>query len=249
MGRAYAFGILTNTDDFNGKGDSVEPARTKIINYDFTKEPFFTALEYIEKKHRLGPIPSMFYPEQKDLKLVALERLDDFIVMTFAYMQRYENKIAEIPGKGKMVFSIVVGYDRHIEKKTLLRNTEKLIRKIANLPLIRSFSGYAKAEGRWLVIDFQYTYNQNDYYKWFVREEENYQLSLIKRVEQDRKVFEEWAKKPQLIKEESENYGKIVDSFLFDWVNLTMESQFKNIQKYVKELDEVREEAFKTRKK
>lgn len=234
VGRIYAFGLFINAKQPGMNMWSIGLAKTKMDNYDFTQiESLTNIIEYIKKRNIAIPFP--FIAEPKDMELVALERLESSLVMTFAYMPNFKRSIAEIPGKGKILFAIAAHYFEPYEDNSLLKHTYKFMRKIANLPVLRYYTGYAKAEGSWALIDFKYTYNMNDYYNWILKEGENYNLT-----NKVQKEWEEWHKKP--IREFMEYVNRTAEKsidFSYDWANQTMELQIKTIQERDKEYKKV----------
>ena len=133
----------------------------------------------------------------------------------------------------KILFAIAARYYEPMEDKAFFEYTNKLMRKIANLPILRYFSGYAKAKGSWVVIDYKYTYNRNDYYNWILSEGGNYTAIEFQRVQ---KEWEEWRNRPA--KEFVKSINRAVDRNLnlsYDWANLTMELQIKDIQEMDKQ--------------
>ncbi len=110
------------------------------------------------------------------------------------------------------------------------------MRKVANLPVLRGFTGYSKAEGIWMVFDFKYTYNRNDYYNWILKEGENYYSTELDRVQNE---WEEWRQELHNNPDKFwDSINRVADksvSFLYDWANQTMELQIKDIQKMGRE--------------
>ena len=237
IGRSYAFGLFTNTYQPGMKTRSIEPAKTMLINYDFKQAQSLSSIFEHGEKNK-GRLYSLWSAEQEEVELVALERSGSFIVMTFGYMPFAEKEIAEIPGKGKILFAIAARYYEPIEDRPFFRYINRLMRKIANLPILRSLSGYSRAEGSWVVIDYRYTYNRNDYYNWILSEGENYYLTELDKVQ---KEWEEWRKRPREFMESIKRASDKSLNFSYDWANLTMELQIKNIQEMDKQYEKVSE--------
>lgn len=105
-----------------------------------------------------GELRSMLFREPEDIELVALERQQAFLAMTFTL-----NGCPIVPSKGKMLCSIVFRYYQPVNGSLWKR----MLRKTANaVPFCSSFG----TTGRWLVVDYSYTYNQSDYAAWYLRE-------------------------------------------------------------------------------
>ena len=204
IGRRYAFYLL------NGYKDgllriSTEPAKTKVINSNFRSLSFVEMDEQLEKKKIHISLTAPLYEEQKDenMELITLEKLESFIVMTFAY--KSWDKIAEIPEKGKMLFSVAVRYYNPLDGRLVFR----LIRKIVNLPFLHNFTGNLGTTGRWVVFDYNYKYNSADYFDWLLKYGEGYsnkQLEESERFLEDEQSFDKF--------DESVDSGL---DFLYEW--------------------------------
>lgn len=103
---------------------------------------------------------SMLFREPEDIELVALERQGIYTAMSF----RLNNSLQglDIPGKGPMLYSIVFRYYEPGDESLL----KKVLRKTANAVPFCSPLG---TTGRWLVVDYSYTYNQSDYATWYLQ--------------------------------------------------------------------------------
>ena len=237
IGRIYSFGLFANAEQPGMRILwSIEPAPIKLKNYDFKQAQSLSSIFEHGEKNK-GRLYSLWSAEREEMELVALERLGSTLVMTFAYMPFNEKKIAEIPGKGKILFAIAAHYFDPEEDKLFFKYTDKLLRKIANLPILQEFTGYSKAKGIWKVFDFKYTYNRNDYYNWILKEGENYHIHDVQNAN---KEWEEWRKKP--IREFMEYVNRTAEEmvdFSYTWANQTMDSQIKNIQEIDKEYKKV----------
>jgi hypothetical protein len=146
-------------------------------------------------------LKSVLFKEPEDIELVALESQRHYLAMTYTL-----NDGPNIPDKGEMLYSIVFRYYQPVKKSLW----EKILRKTANTVPFCSSLG---TTGRWLVVDYSYTYNQSDYVTWYLREgdivssqsqEDNWArinklrtkegIQEFKReIELDMTVLEEWA--------------------------------------------------------
>jgi hypothetical protein len=170
----------------------------------------------------LTPILFANKENEVDLELMLFERCEIFAVMTFAYKSL--ESIVEIPEKGKMLFSIATRYYNPEDTKLF----GKLIRKIANLPLLNKILGRFGTTGKWVVFDYNYKYNLNDYLEWINGEG------------QDR--IAEWKKSNDLIiqlknkhgwerfwKSTSERAGRGL-AFLYEWGSIRVGRQIELIE-------------------
>lgn len=159
---------------------SIDPAKTKIENSNFRQISIMDMHDQIEKKEIHSETIAPLFTEHKDedMELITLEKHESFIVMTFAY--KSWDKIVEIPDKDKLFFSIGVRYYNPIDH----RIAHRLVRKIANLPLLRNFTGRMGTTGRWVVFDYRYKYNLNDYLDRVLKEGENYSQKQLKESEE-----------------------------------------------------------------
>jgi hypothetical protein len=180
IGRTYALFLL------NGYKQgllemSIDPAKAKIEKSKFreiAKTDIYYQLE--NKKINTEIIAPLFQGEEsQDMELIMLEKLESFVVMTYAYTGW--DRIVEIQDKGKMLFSIGVRYFNPIEDNRIL---PKLFRKLANLPLLRKFTGRLGTKGQWLVFDYNYKYNLSDYFDWVLKEGENNSQKKLKESEE-----------------------------------------------------------------
>lgn len=225
IGRTYTYYLLNGYKQGLLKM-SIDPAKTKIEKSNFHQIAISEIHDQIEKKKIHIEITAPLFAEQRDedMELIALEKLESFIVMTFAY--KSWDKIVEIPDKGKMLFSIGVRYYNPIDKRIV----PKLVRKIANLPLLRNFTGRIGTTGRWVVFDYNYKYNLNDYFDWVLKEGENYsQKQLIESEEFLQQLSS---------KEFDESVDRGLD-FLYEWGSMAVEKQIKRIERLYKVQQEV----------
>ncbi len=229
-GRIYAFYLLKGYKK-DLQNISIDPAKTKIENSDFSEITLSDISNLMENKkiniEITSPLLVLYQQEDGDMELVMLEKLESFIAMTFAFKSL--DKIVEVPVKGKMFFSIALRYYQPDDDRTI----PKLIRKTANLPLLRKLTGRMGTTGRWVVFEYNYTYNLKDYFDWVLKEGENYTLrkqregqEFIKQLEsgESKKVFEE------LFKDMEEKVEISLDS-LYAWGILKTETQIKHINK------------------
>ncbi len=107
-------------------------------------------------------LSSILYKEPEDIELVALERQQNYTAMTFKLNKRFTNS-PDLPDKGGLVYSVVFSYGERPDGALW----KKVLRKTANaVPFCSSFG----TTGRWVVVDYNYTYNQSDYVTWYLRE-------------------------------------------------------------------------------
>ena len=101
IGRTYAYYLL-NSYKQGLLEMSIDPAKTKIENSNFRQIAMVDMHDQIEKKEIHIETTAPLFTEQKDedMELITLEKLESFIVMTFAY--KSWDKIVEIPDKGKL---------------------------------------------------------------------------------------------------------------------------------------------------
>ena len=157
-GRAYSYYLLNGNKKELLKL-SIEPAKTKIENSNYIQISISEIYDKLKEKQIPLGIGAPFFSDQKDedMELVAFEKMDNFIVMTFAF--KALDKIIEIPEKGKMLFSIAIRYYQPQDDFV----SRKLIRKIANLPVINSVAGELGRTGKWVIFNYNYQYNLIDY--------------------------------------------------------------------------------------
>jgi len=178
----------------------IDPAKAQIEQTTFRELSLSDISEDLEKIH-LDPktlsigkygIIAPLYPEMEDMKLILLQSNRSLMVMTFAYEKHH--KVVEIPGKGKILFTLGMRYIEVVDKRLF----PKIIRKIANMPLIRGFTGTAGTAGRWVLFDYKYEIDRNEYLDWLLKDGnsvsqkhdeavKNFQ-ALIK----DTKSYEKW---------------------------------------------------------
>lgn len=105
-----------------------------------------------------GALRSMLYKEPEDIELIVLERQRSYLAMTYTLSDE-----STIPGKGKMLCSVAFRYYQPANGSFL----ERALRKTANaVPFFSSLG----TTGKWLVVDYSYTYNQSDFAKWYLLE-------------------------------------------------------------------------------
>jgi len=204
-----------------------ESAKEKIERSTFQQAPpLLEMYDLVKKKWPdygkniiFDKISPLLEEQQKEkMKLIALEKMDNFVVMTFAYTD-YLDRVVEILGKGKMFFTVALRYWCPYDDRLI----PKLVRKIANLPILCLFIGYMGTKGRWVVIDYNYKYNLNDYFHWLLKEGENWRLQEpIKR----KKSLAEFLATPDKFEE------KIAKElhFLYTWADITAKNQFERIE-------------------
>ena len=199
---------------------SIDPAQSKIENSNFPKPPdsYFEIFEENSPGTLLFDIDAnlfkAFYkPEKKDMELLKFEKLESFIVMTFGY-KGFGGEIVEIPGAGRMLFAVGVRFYKPIDNRIL----PKLVRKVANLPLLRKFTGRMGTVGRWVVFDYKYTYNLRDYIDWVKEKGAEYTRKQV-------------AEAPQINLEEIEKEIERQLDFLYTWGSIAVENQINSMEK------------------
>lgn len=144
--------------------DFTESAKSKLEKANIQE---VISLDIMDK-YRVGggkyedELRSILFAEPEDIELVAFERRQNYMAMTFIYNDQFDES-PDIPDKGRMVYSVVFRYyEPHNDALW-----KKVLRKTANaVPFCSAFG----TTGRWLVVDYSYTYNQADYATWYLRE-------------------------------------------------------------------------------
>lgn len=214
---------------------SIPLAELRIKNSEWNELSFMDIDRQLENKRKnihFSITAPLFSPDFEDIKLMALERYESFIAMTFAY-EDYLGRIVEIPKKGKLLFSTVVRYYNPIDERIM----PKLLRKIANLPILRYVTGKLGTTGRWLVIDYSYKFNQSDYLDWVLKSGEEYTEILSKKSDEFLDKIED---NPSFDK-----FNESADTslaFLYQWSNIAITKQTERIEK----LDKIHQELIET---
>lgn len=96
------------------------------------------------------------------MQLLAIDVIGENIyVMTFGYKTRDMCKFLEIPNKGEMIFSVAMDY---VAPHSGI--IKEILRKVFNIPLLRVITKKYGTTGKWYLLDYEYTYNLNDYAEW-----------------------------------------------------------------------------------
>lgn len=219
VGRLYAYDLLYADRD-NLLEMSVEPATSKLRATDLAivnTSEMFSQLEKVELRSLATPL----VVEERDehMRLMAYERLSNFIVMTFAY--QVGDGIVEIPAKGKLLYSVAVRYYKPSDDRLI----PKLARKIANLPLVRNFTGRLGTTGRWVVFDYYYKYDLNDYFTWALEDGRNYSQNRAREAAAFTKQLEQGQQVMESLKKSTDRSLE----FLYDWGSITTEKQIETI--------------------
>jgi hypothetical protein len=156
--------FIGNKSELFDHFDFTENAKSKLKKANIKQ---ITPIEILDKYKADGgtnkwPLSSMLFKEPKDIELVALERQKLFLAMTFKL-----NDSPILPDKDEMMCSVVFRYYQPHDK-TLWK---QILRKLANAA---PFCSHFGTTGKWLVVDYSYTYNQNDYSIWYLREGDAY---------------------------------------------------------------------------
>ncbi len=206
---------------------SMPPAEPKIKNSEWKELSAMDIDRQLENKniHFIITAP-LFLPDIEDIKLLALERHESFFAMTFAY-EDYLGRIVEIPEKGKLLFSVVVRYYEPTDDRII----PKLLRKIANLPILRYVTGKLGTTGCWIVVDYSYKFNRSDYLNWVLKSGEEYNEILEK-------------KSDEFLNDDSwlNKFEESVDtslSFDYEWGNIAITKQMERIEKLDKILHKI----------
>ena len=225
IGRTYAYYLLNSHKEGLLKM-SVNRAKAKIENSNFPRIGLVDMYEQLQKKQLLMDITDPFLVSESDqeMELITFEKFMSFIVMTFAY--KCWDKIVEVPDKGKMLFSVAVRYYNPIDNRLV----PKLIRKIANLPVLRNFTGRMGTTGHWVVLDYNYRYNLNDYYEWVLKEGEKYSQKQRERSEEFMKEVGSEESLEKFTKEIDESTYRMLD-FLHQWGIMAVEKQINRIER------------------
>ncbi len=204
-GRSYAYALFTG-DENTLLSMSLDPAKEKIskltaksINILFSKKSDRERHDLLDKFPALYPILSEEI-KPGNLELISWERLGSFAVMTFAYKDSnipLSNKPVEIPGKGKMLVTIVARHYQPADQRLL----PIMIRKMSNI-FNNLYALESGTKGRWMVIDFKYNFSLNDYYEWVVKEGDTVAQ------QQAAKRYESHARLLRFIEQREEKYVK-----------------------------------------
>ncbi len=235
IGRTYAYYLLNSHKEGLLKM-SVNPAKAKIENSNFRRIALVDMHNQLEKKQILMDITDPFFASEsnQEMELITLEKLRTFIVMTFAY--KCWDKIVEIPDKGKLLFSVAVRYHNPRDNRLV----PKLIRKVANLPLLRNFTGRMGTTRRWVVFDYNYRYNFNDYFEWVLKEGESYSQKQLEGSEEFMKQLasvESLEKYKKFIKEIEESTHRMI-YFLYEWGSIAVGKQIYHMDRLYKKAEQ-----------
>ena len=133
-----------------------------------------------------------------------------------------------------MLFSVGVRYYNSIDHQI----APKLVRKIANLLLIRNFTGRMGTTGRWVVFDYSYKYNLNHYFDWVLKEGENYSQKQLKESDEFMQQLNSEKSFEKFSKELDESVDRGLD-FLYEWGSMAVEKQIERIERLYKVQQEV----------
>lgn len=144
--------------------DFTDDARSKLQKEDIKPVSRAGVLEKFKAgggKHG-EPLRSLLFREPKDIELLLLERRELYTAMTFGVNIGVID-VPKIPGKGAMLYSVIFRYYEPVNKSLW----KKAARKTANaVPFLSRFG----TTGKWLVVNYSYTYSQSDYAIWYLRE-------------------------------------------------------------------------------
>lgn len=245
LGRDYALYLLYSDKQSLLENSVDEPAVDKIKKLPFNSISTSEMLEQLrakgmdivgerEERRRkiiMDIISPLMHDEQPRtmMELMMYEQHERIIVMTFAYTDNdsISPNIIEIPHKGKMLFSVALRYYRPIDKRVI----PKIIRKIANLPVLRSFTEQMGTTGRWVVFDYFYKYNLDDYFNWALKEGEAYIEKRLKDWDKENIDFATMTtdQLDKLTKECEISADKNID-FCYEWGSYEIEKQVANTE-------------------
>ena len=255
LGRSFACELLISNERGLLK-IAAEPSTKEKIKKSNLNKPLFTQYTY-EQRLAIKSLPKAGMPykfidplnpvlfsekiDEIDMDLVMLEKLEDFTIMTFAYKYGPTSEIVELPEKGKMLFTVGIRYNECKDDLIL----PKLGRKMANLPLLRSLIGHRGTKGRWMVVDYKYKYNLNDYWEWILKKGGDYKET--KKPEEIVDEFINKIKNGKWIEEIKESALRQlgVDS---GWALYTVEEQIGRYEILYKQREEIYEELKKETK-
>jgi len=235
IGRTYAWNL------FQGYKQgllrvSIDPAKTKIEKLNLREISDLEIHEQLRKvqldpeslfeKKQLGKygIVSPLFSESKMMELIILEKVENFVVMTFGY-EDYNEGLVGIPEKGKMLFSVAVRYYQPIDK----RFVNRIVRKILNVPLLRNFTGKMGTTGHWVVFDYNYKYNRTDYLYWVLMEGENLSKKYDKELEEVLAKIKDKESSEKRMTEIKESADRGLN-FLYKWGSKAVEEQTEHIE-------------------
>lgn len=188
----------------------VEPALSKMTNASIDQ---VLRTEIVKKyedqggKFRSGLL-SVLFAEPQDIVLVALERKEHYIVMTFALKESLF-----LPKRKKMLYSVAFRYYQPTSE-TLWKRT---LRKTANaIPLCSSLG----TTGEWLIVNYGYTYNQSDYASWYLREGDAH---VRKGMEETKYFFDRLRSHAGFIETEVAIAQKLSEEWAIAWVKKQIE--------------------------
>jgi len=234
IGRTYALYLFRGCKQELLKV-SVDPAKTKIEKSYFQELAFSEIDEKLRKirldtetlseKKQLGKygIVAPLFPKDKSMKPIIFERRNNFIVLTFSYEDN--DRIVEIPEKGKMLFSVGIRYYQPIDN----RFAHRIVRKIANIPWLRNFTGKMGTTGRWVLFDYKYKNNLTDYLNWVLKEGENLSKKYNKELEEfqamikDKESYGKWRREIEDRADRSLNFN-------YEWGSMAVEEQIERIE-------------------
>lgn len=115
----------------------------------------------------LSPLFAVFTPADSRMQLYQLQRRGIGFVMTFAALREgYESGYIEADGHPSII-SVAVRYVEE-QPEGLFAKWQSRLTNVHWLPN----SVRASASGDWYLIDYEYSYNLRDYYRWVRRNEE-----------------------------------------------------------------------------
>lgn len=200
MGKKFAIYLFLGKKEKLLKMPLNELAKTKVENTSFTH----TAIENIMTNQNLFIIYCLYSSlplfENEIIKMVKMEpvmfeKFGSDIVVTFICKNEID-EIIEIPGKGKMLFSVALYYHEDYLPTLILKVTnfstigcftESIFSKVTELPIIGRFIKNILTKKQWVIFDYGYKYTFNDYAEWVIKEAAEFRK---KQCEESKKYLE-----------------------------------------------------------
>ena len=137
-------------------------AREKILKEDFSSAKYgFPKGITITGENADIVFPLFLGDEDNYIELVAYEKQDNLLVLTYAYSSC--GKKVEIPERGKMLYSLIMAYLRSEEGGWF----GKIKRKITNISWLGKIARGKGSSLRWYIMDYKYDSSLADYRKWY----------------------------------------------------------------------------------
>jgi hypothetical protein len=180
LGRDFAFNLLIGNRE-RLMELSFDPAKTMVAHAELRQVSLEEIRDLLKGKQIDDSLRFALWPDdsERSMELVAYQRTESFVVMTFAYKYPVGGSIVEIPGKGKMLFSIAERLYHPFDDRLI----PTIARRIGNLPWVQFIAGPMGTSARWVCFDFAYNFSLSDYFDWVLKEGENQAKALGRRRE------------------------------------------------------------------